>query len=345
VRQRNELEALLAAMIEGVLAVDMDLHVFKTNAAAEQLLGIPPGAAQGHDILELVRNPEFHDLIRRTIESEQPVEGEIILYGKDKRVLQIHGTALPDAHGRIAGAVIVLNDITRIKDLENMRRDFVANVSHELKTPITSIQGFVETLQDGAMASPGDAARFLEIIAHHSERLNAIIDDLLSLSRIERLDDKDLLNAEPGRVRDILESAILNCAERAAASGIAIELECPPDLSARMNPRLLEQAVANLIDNAIKYSEPETAVNVEAHTEGDDVVIHVRDHGRGIAREHLPRLFERFYRVDKARSRTLGGTGLGLAIVKHIAMAHGGFASVTSAPGKGSDFIIKFPAK
>ncbi|HOX07085.1 MAG TPA: ATP-binding protein [Planctomycetota bacterium] len=231
----------------------------------------------------------------------------------------------------------------RLRRLETVRQEFVANVSHELKTPITSIKGFVETLLDGAAENPEDARKFLEIVARHADRLNSIIGDLLLLSRIEEGGDRPL---ELGEVplRDVLRAAVEACAAKTGAKGVAVYLDCPNELTVRASPPLLEQAVVNLIDNAVKYSEPGSPIHVEGCAEvGGGAAVAVRDRGQGIAPEHLPRLGERFYRVDKARSRQAGGTGLGLAIVKHIAQAHGGRVSVESRVGEGSVFRIHLP--
>jgi two-component system phosphate regulon sensor histidine kinase PhoR len=217
-------------------------------------------------------------------------------------------------------------------------------VSHELKTPITSIKGFVETLEDGAIRSPEDAERFLGIMAKQADRLNAIIEDLLALSRIEQEADSHDIRMETARLRPVLANAIDICTMKASDQQTDIRLECPPDLEARISPPLLEQAVVNLIDNAVKYSPAGSTVLVEAKRDAEALVVSVQDHGCGIEPEHLERLFERFYRVDKARSRKLGGTGLGLSIVKHIVQTHRGRVSVESVPGKGSVFRIHLPA-
>ena len=241
------------------------------------------------------------------------------------------------------GALIVLNDVTRIRRLENVRREFVANVSHEIKTPITAIKGFVETLRDGAVGNPEDAERFLGIIENHAERLEAIIEDLLSLSRIEREAERGKIALVEGQVQDVVQMAVQVCEMSARAKEIKIECSCDKDIASKINGPLLEQAMVNLLDNAIKYSAKGSTIWVEASQTAEDIEIDVRDQGCGIEKEHLPRLFERFYRVDKARSRQLGGTGLGLAIVKHITQAHGGQVSVESIPGKGSTFSIRLP--
>jgi len=220
------------------------------------------------------------------------------------------------------------------------RRDFVANVSHELKTPITSIKGFVETLLAGALHEPENAESFLRIIARQTDRLNEIIDDLLSLSRIERDAEEGRVFLTAGWLHGVLVSAIQVCEPKAAARNITISLTCPEELRARINAPLLEQALVNLIDNAVKYSPPGSAVQVEAERQGAEVVVRVRDQGVGIEKNQLSRIFERFYRVDAGRSRKEGGTGLGLAIVKHIAQALGGRVTVDSTPGQGSTFSL-----
>lgn len=343
--QRNELEAVLSSMMEAVLVVDMAERVARLNRAAERLFGAELDAARGRSVQEVVRNVDLHRVVVEALSSEEPVEDEIVLHNGQDRFLQASGTLLRDARGERVGALLVLNDVTRLRRLEGIRRDFVANVSHELRTPITSIKGFVETLKEGAIQDPKASERFLEIIARHSDRLNAILEDLLSLAQIEQeFGDEARVPLESSGVKRVLEDAILLCSSEAAERNVKIELVCSEKVTARLNTVLLEQAVVNLIDNAIKYSEPGGRVLVTGAQDEDDVVIRVQDWGCGISREHLDRIFERFYRVDKARSRELGGTGLGLAIVKHIVNAHGGRVEVESIPGKGSTFCVCLPA-
>jgi len=341
--QRNEQQAVLSSMVEGVLAVDIEERIISVNQAGAQLLEVDPGQVSGRSILEVVRNTDLQRFVARTLTSREPVEGDIVLHDNGGRFLQAHGTILHDGQDNAMGAVIVLNDVTRLRRLETVRRDFVANVSHELKTPITSIKGFVETLLDGALDRPEDARRFLEIIARQTDRLNAIIEDILALSRMEDMSEKDRIRLEPGPIKEILDAALQICQLQAGSKNIQIHLACDDTLTARMNGPLLEQAVVNLIDNAVKYSEPGSEVHVEGLQTGPEILIHVRDRGCGIEKEYQPRIFERFYRVDKARSRKLGGTGLGLAIVKHIALAHGGSVTVDSTPGQGSTFTLRLP--
>lgn len=343
-KQRNEMEAVLSSMVEGVLAVDAEERVIGINHAAAELLEIDSAHIQGRTVHEVVRNSELLRFVARTLVSMWPVEGDIVLRNGGEKFLQAHGTILRDAEGRGIGALVVLNDVTRMRRLENVRREFVANVTHELRTPVTSVKGFVETLLDGALSDPENAKHFLSIIARQTDRLNAIIDDLLSLSRIEQETEDEEIVLKEDRIVDVLQAAIQVCEAKAAAKKITIDLECEEGVLARINPPLLEQAVVNLIDNAIKYSDRKGAIHVGAARRDAEIIISVRDHGCGITKEHLPRLFERFYRVDKARSRKLGGTGLGLAIVKHIAQAHAGNVTVESTPGKGSNFQIHLPA-
>ena len=239
--------------------------------------------------------------------------------------------------------MIVLNDVTDLKRLENVRRDFVANVSHELKTPVASIKGFVETLLDGAAEDPEDRRRFLDIIARQADRLEAIIEDLLALSRIEQSEEAGTLPLEKTAIAALLGEAANDCLPRATERAIRLEVDCEADLEAAVNAPLVEQALINLIDNAIKACEPDDTIRVTARIMEDILEIEVQDEGCGIEPAHLPRLFERFYRVDKGRSRTLGGTGLGLSIVKHIVQAHGGSVGVESTPGEGTTFTLRMP--
>ncbi len=340
-RQRNEQGAVFASMVEGVLAVDRDARILELNHAAAELLDLDPGQARGRTIQETVRNRELQEFISAALTTPTPSEREIVLYGNEERVLQLHGTALTDRSGSNIGAVVVLNDITRLKRLETVRRDFVANVSHELKTPITALKGCVETLEDAASVNPEEGRRFITMMVQHVDRLQAIVEDLLSLSRIEFDAERGRVALDPGSVCDVLRSAVRTFTKQAEARKISLAVDCPEDVTAPINAALLEQAVGNLIDNAVKYSGEGTRVIVAGALGPDEIEIRVTDEGPGIDKKHLPRVFERFYRVDQARSRSLGGTGLGLAIVRHIALAHRGGVSVTSTPGRGSTFTIR----
>ncbi len=342
--QRNEQEAILTSMVEGVIAVDSEENVISINQAAAHLIGTPPEQAQGRSVQTVIRNIQLQEFVQRILKSEQTLEEDIVFHNIEaERNLQAVGNVLRDSQNQAVGAVIVLNDVTRLRRLETVRRDFVANVSHELKTPITSIKGFVETLLNGAKENPDDTVRFLRIVAKQADRLNSIIEDLLSLSRIEQDAEKEGIKVENSQLKPIFESAILDSNAKATDKNIQVKLECDPNLRLMINSALMEQAVSNLVDNAIKYSDDSSTVEGGARIENKSIIIYVKDQGQGIAKEHLPRLFERFYRVDKARSRKLGGTGLGLAIVKHIAQAHGGEVSVESNLGQGSTFKILLP--
>jgi two-component system, OmpR family, phosphate regulon sensor histidine kinase PhoR len=341
-RQRNELEAVLSSMVEAVIVVEPDLRIARINRAAAALFQIDAQESVCKTVLEITRNLDLDRFVSRVMESEEPQEDDLVLSGSEanERYLQVHGTRILDAGGADIGALVVLNDVTSLKRLENVRRDFVANVSHELKTPITSIQGFVETLRDGAIADRETAENFLDIISRHSDRLNAIIDDLLALSRIEQGKEHGEIALSVESVIEVIDSAVNICQTKADEKQIEVGVFCDEDLRVTMNPPLLEQAIVNLVDNAIKYSEPGCKIQILAEKTESETVIRVIDSGRGIPREHLDRIFERFYRVDKARSRKLGGTGLGLAIVKHIVNAHSGRMSVESRIGAGSTFTI-----
>jgi len=342
-QQRNEQEAILESMREGVLALDTQERVITVNRAAEALLGVVATQAKGRIIQEVVRNVTLQRLVAAAMHSTESATADIVLRGSEERFLQATATALRDAQGQDIGVLVVLNDVTQLRHLENIRRDFVSNVSHELKTPITSIKGFVETLRDGAFDDREHAERFLGIIARHAERLHAIIEDLLALSRLEQGDESYDIPRSETFLTDVMQAAILDCAAKAEAQRVTVVPMCAAELRATVNAPLLEQAIVNLLENAITYSNPDSCVWVRARQDDDMLVIDVRDQGVGIPHDHLDRIFERFYRVDKARSRERGGTGLGLAIVKHIAQVHGGQVSVTSTVGQGSTFTLYIP--
>jgi two-component system phosphate regulon sensor histidine kinase PhoR len=342
--QRNELEAVLTGMVEAVFAVDMDGRLIRFNQAAQKLLGLEGSPDLGGEIGTLCPNPDLQRFVSRALTSSEPISGEVVFHNGRDRYLQAQGAKFRDERGVSLGALVVLHDVTRLKRLEEVRRDFVANVSHELKTPIASVKGAAETLRDGALSDPEDAGRFLDIVLRHTDRLAAIVDDLLTLSRIEREEEPEQLDLTRAPILPVLEAAVLAARQKAERKRIEVKVDCPEELTAHMNPHLLEHAVINLLDNAVKYSEPGSAVEIRGVDEEGEARIQVRDTGRGISEADQKRIFERFYRVDKARSRKLGGTGLGLAIVKHIASAHHGRVTVESEPGEGSLFTIHLPA-
>jgi len=325
-----------------VFAVDTERRLIKMNKSAQNLFHADAWA-HGRNVMEVIRNNELLDIVTRALDSSEPVEGDVFLQA-DGRHLHAHGTVLTGADGRRIGALLVLYDVTRLNKLEEVRRDFVANVSHELKTPITSIKGFVETLLDGALKDPIGAEKFLKIVNKQADRLAAIIDDLLTLSRVEEEAKARTLPMEVEKLDRIIKDAVEVCSYKAGEKLIKINIECDAEMSANVNAALLEQALVNLVDNAIKYSSEEGTIEVEVKRLGGNIIIKVRDHGVGIEKTHLSRIFERFYRVDKGRSRQLGGTGLGLSIVKHIALIHKGDVGVESTPAEGSTFSITIPA-
>lgn len=341
--QHNEQKAVLANMSEGVLAVDKGQRILHINPAARRLFGLKPDEGRGRHILEVVRHIALQEFIGLTLTSEGVVEKDVVFRENEDRYIQLHGAALKDDTGAIIGGLVVMNDITRLKRLESMRRDFVANVSHELKTPLTTLKGCVETLSDGAVSNPEEAGRFLGMMDRQVVRLEAMVEDLLVLSRLEFESERGGVELTPGSVNDVLARVVQAYFDRAAKKSIHVVLDCPDTITASINATLIEQAVGNLIDNAIKYSGEETTITVSALQRDDAIEIRVSDEGIGMEKQHLDRIFERFYRVDQARSRAQGGTGLGLAIVKHIAFAHRGNVSVTSTPGQGSTFTIRIP--
>jgi two-component system phosphate regulon sensor histidine kinase PhoR len=343
-QQTSQQDAVLGSMGEGVLAVDPQQRIISLNPAGSQLLGCSRHAALGRSAAQVIVHPELRQFVAQALACHEPIEQDVVLHTGSERIIHLRGTALGRGEGSARGAVIVMNDISNVRRLETLRRDFVANVSHELKTPITSIKGFVETLLDGALDNRDDTERFLDIVNKQADRLGAIVDDLLSLAKIEQSEESASLDLHEAGVRTVLEAAIHNCDGLARERSVRVSLEmAEADVWAQINPPLLEQAVTNLLDNAIKYSPPDRNVVVAAAGRDGEVAISVKDEGVGIEAEHVPRLFERFYRVDKARSRKLGGTGLGLAIVKHIVSAHRGRVEVQSTPGVGSTFTIHLP--
>ncbi len=344
IEQRNEQNAVLSSMDEGVLAVDQRERIIHMNRVAGEILGVDHRDAKRQLIQHIVRFANLQEFIKAVLSSQSPLKKDLSLVGTPQKQIQASGTVLRNADEESIGALIVLRDVTQLRHLETVRSDFIANVSHELKTPITSIKGFVETLLSDDWNHSEDILRFLEIINQQAGRLNSIIDDLLTLSRLERKNGHVRETLRPGNLAAIVQNAIDLCQIQAAENRISVEMVCPENLILPINGPLIEQALVNLIINAVKYSEPGKLVRIIAEEHGDHVVIQVKDQGFGIEHKHLDRLFERFYRIDTARSRTLGGTGLGLSIVKHIVQAHQGTIRVESNLGAGSTFIISLPA-
>jgi two-component system phosphate regulon sensor histidine kinase PhoR len=346
--QQNEQDAILRSMEGGVLAIDAELRVLRINRIARKMLRVEPSDVRGLPLQRLVRDQAFRQFAADAIADPSRRTDDFSLIDAPGLQLRVTSGALLDAEDEPVGAILLLNDITHLKRLESMRADFAANVSHELRTPITNIKGYAETLLEDSSHAPDLQARFLRVIARNAERLGAIVNDMLALTKLDRTDAGSLA-AAPTPVSAIVAAAVNQVAREAEARGVRIVADVPPDLRVMANARLAEQAVLNLLANAVKYGPDHASVTLEATEavlEGDRpaVSIAVADEGPGIPAEHIARIFERFYRVDKARSRERGGTGLGLSIVKHIALVHGGDIDVRSELGTGSVFRLTLPA-
>lgn len=336
----REQDAILRSMNEGVVTLDSEGHIRRVNDAARAILGISKAYVEGRALSELVYHEEIRRFMVEASSSMVPATATVVLQQDPETILDVYGSPLFQDDGSSSGTLIVFRDMTRVHKLENVRRDFVANVSHELRTPITSIKGFTETLLEGAMHEPESLKKFLGIIGKHAERLHAIFNDLLTLSRLEAGGTEEGIDVANHKVADIVREAVDSCSAHAATKSISVESSIQDDIRVAVNPSLMQQAFVNLIDNAIKYSDAGSQVAISAERHGEYVRCMIADNGPGIEASHLPRLFERFYRVDQGRSRQMGGTGLGLAIVKHIAQVHGGRVDVQSVLGQGSTFSI-----
>lgn len=338
-----ELEAVLSSMKEAVIAIDLNERILMVNRAASSIFGHPANEMTDRNVHEIARNWALQQFINKALACHDSIEDDIIIMGSVERIFNIHSTALCSIQGGRMGTLIIFHDITRIRRLETMHKDFAANVSHELKTPLTSVKGFVETLQDLNGSEPVEKrSEFLLIIEKNVNRLISLVDDLMALSKVERKEG-DGTSLQQEELIALVNVALDSCKNLGEVRGVSLKKELTGPIGVMVDPRLMEQAVVNLVDNALKYSEPGSQVLVQVFRRDKSAVIRVIDSGQGISREHLPRIFERFYRVDRARSRDLGGTGLGLAIVKHIVQYHGGEIRVESTPGEGSAFEICLP--
>ncbi|HOV78461.1 MAG TPA: ATP-binding protein [Bacillota bacterium] len=340
--ERNRTQAVLSGMSEGVIALDIWGRVVFINQVAEELFRITMAASRGKNILRVIRNYDLEKILNHALETGCSTKKHVQIFTPEPRVFQVHVTPLRNAGNDRGGVVALLKDITERKMLEEMRSEFVANVSHELRTPLTSIKGFAETLIDGALEDPQVTRHFLEIINTETDRLSRLIDELLNLSRIES--GKALPNLQSLKIRELVDKAVAILQPRAKKKNIAIELDIPDNLPmVQADSDMINQVLINLIENAVSYTQPGGLVNIRASVYEDQIRVEVQDNGIGIPPENLSRIFERFYRVDKARSRELGGTGLGLSIVKHIIEAHHGRVEVESKAGAGSTFSFNLP--
>ena len=340
---RNRLLAILGGMVEGVVAVDQKERIVHMNQVAGKILRTSPEESVGKWFWDVTRFWGAREALASTLREGVKATEEIRIEDSsgDKRI-EVNTSPLLDGQGQLVGAVMVLHDLTELRRLEMFRRDFISNVSHELKTPVTAIRGIIETLREDETMDPENRKRFLSKAVNQTARLSTLVTDLLTLSRIES--DKGSLDRETLDLRDLLHESAASLRMVGEGKGLTIETKIPDlPLIFEGDRELLRQSIDNLLDNAIKYTPEGGHIWLRVRTEDRLAVIEVEDTGIGIAPQDQERIFERFYRVDKARSRELGGTGLGLSIVKHITLAHGGDVSVTSSLDKGSIFRIRLP--
>jgi two-component system phosphate regulon sensor histidine kinase PhoR len=334
-------QVLFNSMLEGLLLLDRSRKIYLVNRAFKNLFGLKT-ELRGKTIVEALRLHELDELLRRVEAEQQVLDYEIKLPDLSERWLQVNAAVITNSAGERDGTILVFRDLTRLKQLERTREEFVANVSHELRTPLSLIKGYVETLLDGARDNPEVAERFLKIIERNANRLDLLIQDLLTISALES--ERIKLDLQPVSLHALADKVLTDLNAKAENKNVRLVNELP-ELTANGDVNRLDQVLANLVDNAIKYGRAQGSVHVGGKKLDDGKLeIFVRDDGPGIPLEAIDRVFERFYRVDKARSRDQGGTGLGLSIVKHIVQAHGGEVRVESVVGKGATFFFTVPA-
>ena len=334
-------EATIRGMREGLLVVNTDMRVVAANTAAHKLFNTSLTKLQSQRLTELTRNPAIYSAFLDGLKGKEVSGVKVETHGPDRQVFDLRVVPIGNTNGNgSAGALGVFFDITRTERLELVRQEFLSNVSHELRTPLTAIMAFVETLESGAREDPESCQRFLSIIRKNASRMHGLIDDILELTTIEGGNVQ--LRAAPVDLHALVDDVYASLATRADAQSIKLRNEVAPGTLVYADARRLEQMLTNLVDNGIKFTRANSTVTV-SHEAGTRDRILVSDNGDGIPAQHLERLFERFYRVDRARSREMGGTGLGLAIVKHLALLHGGEITVQSELGKGSTFTIHLP--
>ena len=336
-RDQRRLTALMDSTSDGVLLTGPDGRIRAVNRALREIFLLRREVV-GRTPLEALHSSELGDAISSALKQGRDSRVELRVEGLKPRALQAHILALPE--GRNTEVLALLHDQTRLRRLEQVRRDFVANVSHELRTPITAIRGCAEALEDGAIHDPEQAGRFLEIMVRHCERLGALLADILDLARIES--HELVLRPERLILEEVSRSVLALFETPVQARALQVEVQCPPELTVLVDRRALEHILSNLVDNAVKYSSPGGRLWLKAGVETDHTWLEVADSGPGIPARHLPRIFERFYRVDTGRSREVGGTGLGLSIVKHLVDAIGAEIEVHSEVGRGTHFRLTF---
>lgn len=338
---RNKIEVVLSSVIEGIAAIDKKGKLIICNNAFEKIIHCSQNKALGRFHWEIIRNNQLNEILKETIQKGQTSTQEITVLFPQEKIFYASATPLGEKEN-IWGAVVVLNDITQIKKLEKMREEFIANISHELRTPLTSIQGFIETLKEGAINDPEKTQHFLEIIEKQSNRLNSLVEDILKLSKIES--QEIVVNLQSTNLKELLDKVMAEFKEKIILKKIQISTNISPQFPLlKVDPEQIELVLRNLLDNAIKYTPEKGEISISFLEREKDIYLEITDNGIGISQEHLPRIFERFYRVNKDRSRDLGGTGLGLAIVKHVVQVHKGTIGVDSHPGEGAKFFIILP--
>ena len=340
--ERNKIKAILASMNDGVIAIDKNGNILLINPAVERMFHISYEQSLGKSVIEVVRNFELEKLLYEALSGAESTVHELQILVPDPKSFRISTAPLTNETG-VVGVVAVMRDITAFRQVEKMKTDFVANVSHELRTPLTSIKGFVETLLDGALEEPKTARHFLEIISDETDRLNRLLNDLLCLSKIEAKQRE--ISKVPVELDKLIANTVSILSPQARDKSITISVETKGPLpTIEADEDMIGQLMINLVDNAVKYTQEGGNIRITTESEKAGIRVAVSDTGIGIASDSVPRLFERFYRVDKARSREMGGTGLGLAIVKHILEVHGGSIEVASRLGQGSTFTFYLPS-
>jgi two-component system phosphate regulon sensor histidine kinase PhoR len=343
-------DSIMNSMTNGFIAVDKSFRIILINHIACELFRIRNDQTIinedeliGKNFIEVIRNNQILSLLKQVINEGKPMTSEVSVKKPDERVFRIYFSPIRSVSGesQSSGGVLSIIDITNIKKLEQIRTEFVSNVTHELKTPLTSIRGFVETLKGGAIEDPEVAGKFLDIIDIEAERLTMLINDILQLSEIESR-QKDV-NISRHRLSDVIEETVSILQGVAERKSVSIITDMDPDIQITANRDRIKQMLINLVDNAVKYNNEGGTVSIKTEKAGNRIIVRVSDTGIGIPVEHLDRIFERFYRVDKGRSRNMGGTGLGLSIVKHIVNLYNGEISVESKPGAGTEFKIQLP--
>jgi len=336
-------QTILGAMHDGLLVVDVGRHITLMNRTFENLFELRDGAV-GAPLLESVRHATLDRLIAETLRTGKPMQSELMLTDSktNERHVEVSAVPMKDDADVTTGAVVLFHDITELKRIDQIRRDFVANVSHELRTPLSILRGYIETLLDNPKIPGEELARILQIMERHSKRLGLLVDDLLSLAQLE----SSSANLEIGEVhlRELFDNVIRDWKQGLATKNLTVIVDLAPDMPPiRADETRLQEVLYNLLENAVKYSPENGEIRLQAARRGSEIVVSVSDNGIGISKGDLPRIFERFYRADKARRRELGGTGLGLAIVKHIVQLHGGRAEAESEPGQGTTVRVFLP--